>query len=147
MARRVTPPEAAALLAQGWTYVDVRSEPEFLQGHPAGAVNIPLLHAGPGRMTQNPDFLTVVEATFPPQTKLVVGCKSGPRSLQALALLGTRGYHDVVDVRGGFAGERDAFGRVVVTGWQASGLPVATTPAPGCSYADLCRKRRNNDEA
>lgn len=141
MARRVTPPEAAALLAEGWTYVDVRSEPEFLQGHPAGAVNIPLQHATAGRMTANPDFLAVVEATFAPETKLVLGCKSGPRSLQALALLGSRGYREVVDVRGGFAGERDAFGRVVVAGWQAAGLPVASTPAPGCSYPELCRKR------
>ncbi len=48
MVKRVTPPEAAALLAEGWIYLDVRSIPEFDLGHPTGAVNVPLLHhAGP----------------------------------------------------------------------------------------------------
>ncbi|HEY3253455.1 MAG TPA: rhodanese-like domain-containing protein, partial [Polyangiaceae bacterium] len=40
----VTPEEAAELLSQGHVYVDVRSEPEFEAGHPAGALNVPLLN-------------------------------------------------------------------------------------------------------
>src|SRR5262249_17193236 len=109
MVKRVTPPEAAALLGQGWAYLDVRSIPEFEVGHPAGAANIPLLHYGPEGMTPNADFERVVEATFPRDAKLVVGCKVGGRSLQAAALLMAAGYGEVLDMRGGFMGERDAF--------------------------------------
>src|SRR4051812_21955325 len=50
MVKRVLPREAAALLADGWAYLDVRSIPEFEQGHPPGAVNVPLLHLQNGRM-------------------------------------------------------------------------------------------------
>ena len=80
------------MLAEGWTYLDVRSIPEFDQGHPVGAVNIPLLHFQGGRMVPNAAFQRVVEATFPKDTKLVVGCKSGGRSLQAAGLLEASGY-------------------------------------------------------
>ena len=140
MPKRVTPKEAAELMAAGWTYLDVRSIPEFEQGHPAGAANIPLLHAQNGRMAPNGDFQKVVEANFPRDTKLVVGCKSGVRSLQAVGVLASLGYEDLVDVRGGFGGERDAFGRATVPGWPESGLPVAIEATPGRSYADLQRK-------
>jgi rhodanese-related sulfurtransferase len=140
MPKRVTPQEAAELLASGWTYLDVRSVPEFEQGHPAGALNVPLLHAGPGRMVPNADFQKVVEATFPRDTKLVVGCKSGGRSLQAVGLLAALGYEQLADVRGGFFGERDALGRATVPGWAESGLPVAQQAAPGHAYIDLQKK-------
>ena len=45
--------EAHEKQGQGYTYVDVRSIPEFEQGHPAGAVNVPLLHRD-GRSGQMP---------------------------------------------------------------------------------------------
>ena len=44
MVKRVTPPEASTLLGEGWVYLDVRSIPEFDDGHPPGAANVPLLH-------------------------------------------------------------------------------------------------------
>ncbi|MES1164785.1 MAG: rhodanese-like domain-containing protein [Verrucomicrobiota bacterium] len=141
MSKRVTPPEAAELLAAGWSYLDVRSIPEFEQGHPAGAANVPLMHAQAGRMAPNPDFQRVVQANFPPDAKLVVGCKSGGRSMQAVGLLTALGYQNLVDVRGGFGGERDAMGRAVVPGWAEAGLPVATQAEPGRAYADLETKR------
>ena len=141
MAKRVTPAEAAQLLEQGWQYLDVRSIPEFEGGHPRGAANIPLLHAHGGRMAANADFQRVVEANFPRETPLVVGCKSGGRSAQAAALLEAAGYAQVVDVRGGFHGERDMFGRVSAAGWVDSGLPVADAAGPGKSYADLEKQR------
>src|SRR5262245_24862111 len=87
MVKRVLPAEAAGLLNEGWTYLDVRSIPEFEQGHPAGAANVPLLHFQNGRMMPNPDFQKVVEANFPKDAKIVVGCKSGGRSLNAAALM------------------------------------------------------------
>jgi rhodanese-related sulfurtransferase len=140
MAKRVSPPEAAELLAQGWQYLDVRSIPEFDEGHPAGAANIPLLHLQGGRMAANPDFQRVVEATYARDTKLVVGCKTGGRSAQASALLEAAGYTSVVDMRGGMAGERDAMGRTTVAGWAAAGLPVEKAAAAGHSYAELAKK-------
>ena len=115
MVKRVTPVEAEALLQDGWTYLDVRSIPEFEASHPTGAANIPLLHMQGGRMAPNPDFQEVVTSSYPKDTKLVVGCKAGGRSLQAATLLEAAGYTNVVDMRGGFHGERDNFGRVAVT--------------------------------
>ena len=46
--KRISPAEAQALVAEGWVYLDVRSEPEFAAGHPVGAHNVPLQHVGPG---------------------------------------------------------------------------------------------------
>src|SRR5213079_686795 len=106
MAKRVSPPEAAALLQQEWRYVDVRSIPEFDDGHPQGAANIPLLHAQGGRMVPNPDFQRVVEANYARDVRLVIGCRSGSRSAQASALREAAGYAQVVDMAGGRGGER-----------------------------------------
>jgi len=140
MVKRVTPPEADALLKEGWAYVDVRSIPEFEGGHPAGALNIPLLHMAGGRMAPNPAFQAVVEGNFAKDAKIVVGCKMGGRSLQAASLLEAAGFTNVVDMRGGWAGERDNFGRVSVAGWSECGLPVETTGPSEKTYAE-CEKR------
>ena len=70
----------------------------------------------------------------------MIGCKSGGRSLQAAGLLSAAGYGEVVDMRGGFGGERDALGRVACAGWTDEGLPVATGADPGKSYAELAAK-------
>src|SRR5687767_13784376 len=51
--RRVLPEEAEKLIAEGYTYVDVRSVPEFEQGHVPGALNVPLLHSAAGGMQEN----------------------------------------------------------------------------------------------
>jgi rhodanese-related sulfurtransferase len=91
-------------------------------------------------MVPNAAFQRVVEATFPKDTKLVVGCKSGGRSLQAAGLLEASGYSAVVDMRAGFGGEHDALGRVSCAGWAESGLPTATQPEPGKSYVELSEK-------
>jgi rhodanese-related sulfurtransferase len=137
MVKRVTPIEADALLKEGWTYLDVRSIPEFEGGHPAGAANVPLLHMLGGRMAPNAAFQSVVEGNFAKDARIVVGCKVGGRSAQAAALLEAAGYTSVVDMRGGFHGERDNFGRVAVAGWAESGLPVETNAAPEKTYAEL----------
>ena len=137
MVKRVTPTEADALLKDGWAYLDVRSIPEFEGGHPAGAANIPLLHMAGGRMAPNSAFQEVVEANYDKDAKIVVGCKAGPRSRQAAALLEAAGYTNVVDMRGGFHGERDNFGRVAVAGWLEAGLPVEQTAPPEKTYPEL----------
>lgn len=141
MVKRVTPEEAAQYVADGWTYLDVRSVPEFEQGHPKGAVNLPLLDVEAGRMVPNADFVAIAQRHFPVDAKLVVGCKSGGRSAQATAMLASVGYQNLIDVRGGFGGERDGLGRSVVAGWAEAGLPVATHAEPGHAYADLRGKK------
>jgi rhodanese-related sulfurtransferase len=138
--KRVSPKEAAELVAAGWTYLDVRSEREFEQGHPAGAANVPLMHAGPAGMTPNPDFLAVVEKAFSKETQLVVGCQAGGRSARAGQLLEGAGFSQLVDQRAGFGGARDAGGRITEPGWAAEGLPVEQgQPATG-SYEALRKK-------
>jgi rhodanese-related sulfurtransferase len=137
MVKRVTPAEAETLLQEGWVYLDVRSIPEFEGGHPTGAANVPLLHMTGGRMAPNPAFQSVVEGNFAKDAKIVVGCKAGGRSLQAASLLEAAGYTNVVDMRGGFHGERDNFGRVSCAGWAEAGLPCEASAAPEKTYATL----------
>ncbi len=111
----------------GAIYLDVRTEAEFAQGHPAGAINIPVVFIkGPGQMEVNPDFLAVVERVLSKDRKLVVGCLSGGRSMRACEMLEAVGFADLTNVQGGFGGQRDQSGAVVVTGWRDSGLPVST---------------------
>jgi rhodanese-related sulfurtransferase len=141
MPKRVVPKEAAALLEEGWAYLDVRSISEFDEGHPVGASNVPLLHLQNGRMAPNPDFQRVVEANFAKDAKIVVGCKAGGRSLQAATLMESAGFRNVVDMRGGFHGERDGFGRASVPGWAAEGLPVETVAVPEKTYEALAHKK------
>src|SRR5580698_3972888 len=118
---RISPQEASAKLAEGWTYVDVRTTQEFEAGHPPGAVNVPLMHAGPGGMVPNPDFLAVMSAAFPVDARLVVGCKAGGRSLRAARALLGAGFTSILDQRAGWDGARDAFGQVTEPGWSRAG--------------------------
>jgi rhodanese-related sulfurtransferase len=124
---RVSPAEAHDLITRdGYAYVDVRTEAEFVAGHPAGAYNVPFqLPLGDG-MTDNPDFLRVMHATFTTDTPLVVGCRSGQRSLRAARALVDAGFSHVVDQRAGWAGVRSPFGELTEKGWQAAGLPAET---------------------
>lgn len=139
--KRVSPEEAKRLMdEEGYVYVDVRSIPEFEQGHPTGAFNLPLLHMTSGGMQPNPDFVDVFKANFDTGQKVVLGCRSGGRSLRALQHLETLGYANLVDQRAGFGGSANAFGQAQEAGWQAAGLPVATAPDEGRSYEELARK-------
>ena len=133
MAKRISVTEAKALMDAGHKYLDVRSIPEFEAGHPAGSTNVPLMHSQGGQMAPNPDFLAVVEACFAKDTPLVVGCRSGQRSLRAALALEQAGFTSVVDVLGGFGGDQ------ANPGWASSGLPVDRAPS---DYAALLSKRK-----
>jgi rhodanese-related sulfurtransferase len=137
---RISPQEASAKLAEGWTYVDVRTAQEFEAGHPPGAVNVPLMHAGGPGMTPNPDFLPVMSAAFAKDAKIVVGCKAGGRSLRAAQALLGAGFANVVDQRAGWDGVRNPFGQVTEPGWSRAGLPVEEGQPRGRSYDDLKKK-------
>jgi hypothetical protein len=50
------------------------------------------------------------------------------------------GYTSVVDMRGGYHGERDNFGRAAVVGWAEEGLPVETTSPAEKTYEALAKK-------
>ncbi len=129
--KRITPTEAKSLLEQGYTYLDVRSMPEYEAGHPAGAKNAPLMHRGPAGMAPNPEFMAVVQANFPKDAKLVVWCQSGGRSQRAAMMLEGAGFTNLVEMRGGWGGEMDGAGRVVEKGWAALGLPSEKATAGG----------------
>lgn len=120
--RQVSVQQARKEQSAGATYLDVRSIPEFRAGHPEGAFNVPLLHADPltRQMRPNPEFLDVVRANFPPETKLVIGCQMGGRSQNAAEILATAGYSDVANVLGGYGGAP----HMGHAGWVQAGLPV-----------------------
>lgn len=137
--RSVTPEEAEKLLAEGYVYVDVRSEPEFEAGHVPGALNVPINHQGPGGMTPNPEFMAVMEQAFGKQERLVVGCKAGGRSKRAAEQLLKAGYTELADMSAGWDGSRDAFGRLT-PGWSKQGLPVEQGKPSGQTYEDVKRR-------
>lgn len=137
---RFAPQDAHKLITEeGYTHVDVRTEAEYAAGHPAGALNVPVMLAGPGGMTPNPDFVRVMSGLFAKDAKLVLGCRSGQRSMRAAEMLQAAGFSNVNDQRAGFAGPRDPMGRPIEPGWADSGLPVETA-TPGGSYAELRQK-------
>jgi rhodanese-related sulfurtransferase len=122
-------------------YLDVRSIPEFEQGHPAGAINIPLLHFAPGMgMMPNNEFLGVVEANIPKEAKIFIGCKTGGRSARACDILSQVGYANVTNVRGGFLGVVDNFGRIAEPGWSLLDLPICKSCPRDARYNTLSRK-------
>ena len=142
MPKHASVTEAQTLQQQGSTYVDVRSQAEFEQGHAAGAVNIPLLDrdSATGQMMPNPDFIRVMQANFASDAKLLIGCQVGGRSMRASQMLETFGFTDVTNVKGGYGGMRDPSGRVVDPGWEESGLPVETGAPAGQRYAEFAKK-------
>jgi rhodanese-related sulfurtransferase len=134
--KRVSPQAARDLIEkEGYVYVDVRSIPEFDAGHPEGAYNVPLAHMGPKGMTPNTEFLGVMEKSFGKNAKIVVGCKSGGRSLQAATILLSSGFTDVIDQRAGFLGATEP-------GWEPAGLPTAKSAPADHTYAGLGGKTK-----
>ncbi len=69
---------------------DVRKESEYVSEHAMMAENAPL------------DTINKHLSTFPKEDAFYVHCASGYRSMIATSILKARGYHNVVDVTGGF---------------------------------------------
>lgn len=140
--KQLKPAEAYELLRNNpdALYLDVRTEGEFAQGHPAGAINVPVVFIkGPGQMQLNPDFLAVVESAVTRERAVVVGCFSGGRSQRACEILEAAGYAELTNMVGGFGGARDASGNVIAPGWRDSGLPVSSELGES-AYESLRRK-------
>jgi len=141
--KEIGPQEAYQALQNdaGCVYIDVRTVVEFTRGHPDGAVNIPVAFHDPSQgMVLNQDFVSVVEAHFPKDKKLIVGCQAGPRSTAAAKMLEGAGYQNVSNMLGGFGGMKDASGRTVAPGWSSLGLPVSQENGDGSSYESLAAK-------
>jgi rhodanese-related sulfurtransferase len=126
--RQTTPPEAYETLQRepSTVYLDVRTPEEFAAGHPAGAVNVPVMFFRAGQAAANADFVATVQRLFPPDTAVLVGCQAGGRSQRGAELLAAAGYRNVSNVQGGFGGARDDTGRLVIPGWRDAGLPIET---------------------
>jgi rhodanese-related sulfurtransferase len=135
--KRISPQEANEKLAEGWTYVDVRTVEEFEAGHPAAALNVPIALATGTGMAPNVDFTRVMNATFAKDANLVVGCKAGGRSLRAAQALVADGFTNVLDQRAGWDGARNPFGQVSEPGWAPSGLPAEQGQPAGRSWSAL----------
>ena len=122
MVQEITPVEARALIGKtpGAVFLDVRSQREFAQGFPEGALNVPILDAdASGRMAPNPQFLQVVTALVPDRnTAIVCSCAVGGRSRRAAEILHQAGYTNAINMDGGFSGGN-------IPGWEAEGLPVS----------------------
>jgi rhodanese-related sulfurtransferase len=95
----VAPDEAMALVAEGTILVDVREQSEWDAGHAPDARLLPLSE------------LQEREGELPFDTRLLIVCHSGMRSMRATAYLRERGY-DAVNVTGGMVAWAQAGGAV-----------------------------------
>lgn len=140
--KNVKPAEAKELLDgdSGYTYVDVRSQEEYENGHPSGAVNVPVMHRSSMGMVPNAEFLSVMDLTFRKNDLVIIGCQSGARSLRAAEGLVAAGFTNVVHMDGGFGGTRNELGEVIETGWSELGLSVDQGSGEG-GYDALRRAR------
>uniref|UniRef100_A0A1D1YYX5 Rhodanese-like domain-containing protein 15, chloroplastic n=1 Tax=Anthurium amnicola TaxID=1678845 RepID=A0A1D1YYX5_9ARAE len=102
---------AHELLRAGHRYLDVRTPEEFGAGHPVGAANIPYMWKVGSGMMKNQKFLEEVSSIFGKDDKIIVGCRSGKRSLMAATDLMSAGFTGVTDVAGGYSA------------WMQNGLP------------------------
>jgi rhodanese-related sulfurtransferase len=123
---QISPAEALRLMReQGYTYVDVRTVPEYELGHPEGAKNIPWQQERGAGAVPDPKFVENTERQFARDAKLIVGCHTANRSVKAATALRGAGFTDVLVQRAGWAGLKDAFGGAVEPGWEALGLPAS----------------------
>merc|ERR1712232_314673 len=110
--------EARVLLEEGYTWLDVRTDQEWDEGHiPEGiAEHVPLIIAGSRRFDSetgtrvfkdqkaNPSFIRNVQDIFPNKdAKILVACSdSRSRAMMALEALDEAGYTNIVGIKGGY---------------------------------------------
>lgn len=76
--------------------VDVRKFSEYQAEHVDNALNIPL------------DFINDKMAEFPKDENFYLHCAGGYRSVIAASILKARGYHNLIDIKGGFHAIKNA---------------------------------------
>ncbi|KAI3808398.1 hypothetical protein L1987_24348 [Smallanthus sonchifolius] len=101
----------------GYRYLDVRTSEEYMKGHVDfyDALNVPYMidTTNQGRV-KNSNFLEQVLSLCNKGDHLVVGCKSGVRSVYASNVLLEAGFKHVYNMGGGYLA------------WVENDLPVAT---------------------
>lgn len=102
--REIDVHQAHAAGGEGALLLDVREPGEWVLGHAADAVHLPLADVVAGAAFAPLDSL-------PPGARVVAVCRSGNRSGQAAVVLAGRGF-DVVNMGGG------------MNAWAAAGLPM-----------------------
>ena len=100
----ISPHQAQALITEDVFFIDVRSKPEYQQGHPQASINIPLYFLKANRSVKNDHFLTDVTklANIQSTSSIIFTCQSGSRSHQAANVLAKAGYRQVYNMQGGF---------------------------------------------
>jgi len=81
---------------EGATIVDVRKSGEYLSEHVVDAINVEL------------DYFNDQMASVPQEGTFYVHCAGGYRSVIAASILKARGYHNMVDIAGGFKAIKEA---------------------------------------
>ncbi|KFK40167.1 hypothetical protein AALP_AA3G339400 [Arabis alpina] len=96
--------QAHKLLDSGYTFLDVRTVEEFEKGHVDSerVFNVPYWFFTPQGQEINPSFLKHVSSLCNLTDHLVVGCKSGVRSLYATKDLVSSGFKSVRNMDGGY---------------------------------------------
>ena len=84
--------EARMESEEGREVLDVRKPTEFLSQHVDGAINLPL------------DYINSNMDKVDRNGKYYLYCRSGYRSLVASSILKSRGFHNIIDIKGGFVG-------------------------------------------
>ena len=110
-----------------------------MEGHAPGALNVPLQRAKGDRLVDNPEFLLVMSALFRTTDPLLIACRTGARSSIAVTRLEQLGFVRLSQLRHGFLGARDAFGRRL-PGWVQAGFAIEH--GEGGSYASLLERVR-----
>ncbi|MFV0248237.1 MAG: MBL fold metallo-hydrolase [Tenacibaculum sp.] len=82
--------ELAELFEDTQAVFDVRKSQEYRSGHIANIPNTPL------------DFINEHFKEFPTDKDFYIHCAGGYRSMIAASILKARGYHNVIDVQGGY---------------------------------------------
>jgi rhodanese-related sulfurtransferase len=141
-ANTLTPQEVQQVFSTNpnTVYIDVRTVAEFANGHPRGkVVNIPILfrHPTTNDTYPNASFLQVVQAHYPKETSLILGCAKGVRAQQAAEQLLQAGYTNVCVMPESY------------DGWRAQQLPTTKDNRDGVSYVSLLMpvKRKGKKKA
>ena len=87
----VTANSLEELMEENVPVFDVRKEGEYTAEHIEGAISTPL------------DFINDNIVEFPKEEEFYVHCAGGYRSVIAASILKARGYHNIINVLGGFA--------------------------------------------
>jgi rhodanese-related sulfurtransferase len=118
--------------------LDVRTPEEYVYvGHPSMARNIPFKEwKGQWNskkkgfdLTENPDFVGAVKKHYAPNDTILVMCRSGDRSAEAVDALAKEGFTNAYSVVDSFEGDLVTdehscfFGKRMRSGWKNSGIP------------------------